>query len=423
MSLLLGCIADDITGATDIALSLKRQGMRVVQTLGVPTTALMATADAVVVALKTRSIDPKLAVEASLEAIDWLHTLGTQQFYFKYCSTFDSDSQGNIGPVAEALLEYLDSDFTVVCPSFPTNHRTVYQGHLFVKQQLLAESSMRHHPITPMSDSNLVRLLDQQISDKAKTGLIPLNRVIEGSEAIAQDIAHLKEKNYRFAITDAISDTDLLNIAKACSDLPLVTGGSALAMGLANNYRQKNLLSNNSDDVILNSVEGHVAILVGSCSSSTQQQVKAASAHYPVISIDPIALSNQSLTIEELTQQALKILEKSTVIITSTATPEIIERMQSTLGKEHVSTLLEETFGLLGKRLVAAGIKKIIVAGGETSGAVSKALAIRQLSIGPQIDPGVPWTHHLGTDKLFLAFKSGNFGDENFFQKAVEMIA
>ena len=423
MTPILGCIADDVTGATDIALMLARNGMRTVQMLGLPTAAQRCQADAIVVALKTRSIAPQTAIDESVAAAKWLKNQGVKQYFFKYCSTFDSTDKGNIGPVAEALMNFLGSEFSVACPAFPANLRTVYQGHLFVADKLLSESSLRNHPITPMTDANLVRVLDRQTAAGSSVGLAAFDIVNRGAEAIQGRFRELQREGHRFAIADAVSDDNLRQIALACNDMPLLTGGSALSMGLPDNYRKAGLLPDNQGDFELPSLSGPVAILAGSCSTATQQQIKTASAQYPVLALDPLALSKGTLDVERLSQNALGKLAGGPVIIASTATPENVAKAQEIAGKDAISELIEQTFAALAKALVDSDIKKVIVAGGETSGAIAKALGVQQLHIGPEIDPGVPWTAHLDTPELLLAFKSGNFGGEDFFIKASEMVS
>jgi len=230
---LLGCIADDFTGATDLANMLVRGGMRAVQTIGVPASDTTIEADALIVALKSRTIPAEEAVAQSLAALEWLRAQGCRQFLFKYCSTFDSTDKGNIGPVADALLDALGDDFTIACPAFPENGRTIFRGNLFVGDVLLNESGMQNHPLTPMTDPNLVRVLQRQT--KSKVGLIAYDVIAKGPQAVRDRIAVLRNEGVRMAVADAVSDADLYVLGEACADLKLITGGSGIALGLPRN--------------------------------------------------------------------------------------------------------------------------------------------------------------------------------------------
>jgi uncharacterized protein YgbK (DUF1537 family) len=428
MSLLLGCVADDVTGATDLSLMLARHGMSVVQILGQPESGLPPDpdpdpgVDAVVVALKTRTAPASDAVSESLAAASWLRKNDARQLYFKYCSTFDSTDEGNIGPVGEALLDFVGADFAVVCPSFPDNQRTVYQGHLFVGGELLSESGMRHHPLTPMTDSNLVRVLDRQCRGRGSVGLIDYAAVEKGVDAIRDRCDELKRSGRRFGVVDALTNRHLLSIARACHDSPLVTGGSALAMGLPENFRRAGLLPERDGPAKLPRLTGPAAVISGSCSTATRVQVEEMKSRFPSFALDPIALAEGRQSTDELITKAVKALEQRAVLIYSTSPPEVVERAQKQLGKLRAGEQIERVLASVAVALVRAGVRKLIVAGGETSGAVASALGVRRLRIGPEIDPGVPWTIHLDSPELLLAFKSGNFGSSGFFTKALEVL-
>jgi uncharacterized protein YgbK (DUF1537 family) len=422
MPLLLGCIADDVTGATDLSLMLARHGMSVVQILGRPDSALPPDVDALVVALKTRTAPATDAVTESLAAASWLRKQNARQLYFKYCSTFDSTEEGNIGPVAEALLDFVGSDFAVICPSFPDNQRTVYQGHLFVGGELLSESGMRYHPLTPMTDANLVRVLDRQCRRRGSVGLIDFAAVEQGVDAIRDRCERLKREGRRFGVVDALNNPHLLSIARAFSDSPLITGGSALAMGLPENFRRDGLLPEREGPAELPCLAGPAAVISGSCSTATRVQVEAMKSRFPSFALDPIALAEGLQSTDELISKAVEALEQEPVLIYSTSPPDVVERAQKQLGRLHAGERVERALAAVAVALVGAGVKKLIVAGGETSGAVAKAIGIRRLRIGPEIDPGVPWTIHLDSPELLLAFKSGNFGSEAFFNKALEVL-
>jgi len=418
--LLLGCIADDFTGATDLANNLVRAGMRVVQTIGVPNAPLSAEVDAVVVALKSRTIAPQDAIDQSLQALQWLQGQGAQQIYFKYCSTFDSTAQGNIGPVTEALMHALQTDFTIATPAFPDNGRTVFKGYLFVGDVLLNESGMQHHPLTPMTDANLVRVMQAQC--KSKVGLLSHKTIAQGATAISQEITNLKQQGVRIAIVDAVSNDDLMRLGPALKGMPLVTAGSGVAIGLPQNFG----LSPTPQASVLPKASGLQAVVSGSCSQATNRQV----AHFkatgrPTFLIDPLHLKGSW---EDLVQEALAWaqghLASGPVLVYSTATPESVQAVQSQLGVEVAGHQVEQALAAIARGLVQQGVQQMVVAGGETSGACVQALAIEQLQIGPQIDPGVPWCHaHTPMGGVHITLKSGNFGTDDFFSKAFTFLS
>jgi 3-dehydrotetronate 4-kinase len=403
---LIGCIADDLTGATDLGVTLAREGLSVIQVNGVPDASLrIPAADAFVVALKSRTNPPEEAVAWSLASLEWLRARQAERVYFKYCSTFDSTPRGNIGPVADALLDALGADFTVATPAYPRNGRTVRQGELFVGGVPLAESGMRNHPLTPMTDSNLVRVLQGQA--RGKVGLIPEAVVAGGAEAIRGRIADLRRQAMRYAIVDATADEHLVAAGDACRDLALTTGGAGLAMGLA---RAVSWRARKVESVQLPRMEGPSAILAGSCSEATRAQIEAARARYPALRLDPARLDADAAL-----DWAASRLATGPVLVYSSASPGEV-----TPG---AGGAIEEAFGAIARGLASRGVRRFVVAGGETSGAVVEALGVRALAIGPEIDPGVPWTAALGGEPFLLALKSGNFGSREFFVKAWEALS
>ncbi|WP_211443362.1 3-oxo-tetronate kinase [Collimonas humicola] len=421
---LLGCIADDFTGATDLANMLVREGMRTVQTIGVPDAAPQDV-DAIVVALKSRTVPAAEAVADSLAALHWLQQQGCRQFFFKYCSTFDSTAKGNIGPVTDALLQALGSDFTIACPVFPETGRTLYRGHLFIQDQLLNESGMQNHPLTPMTDANLVRVLQQQTP--SKVGLIGYPAVSQGSEKIHEEIAGLRRQGVRMAIVDALENQDLYAIGAACADLPLVTGGSGIALGLPANFVRAGLLpaQQGAKAGALPGVPGWSAVLAGSASKATNGQVAAWMEKRPAFRLDPLALARGEAVVAQALAFAKQYLERQPVLIYATTTPEQVRQVQAELGVERAGLLIEQALADIAVALQAGGVRRFVIAGGETSGAVVKALGIRALRIGAQIDPGVPATASIaaeGSPALALALKSGNFGSTDFFEKALRQL-
>jgi 3-dehydrotetronate 4-kinase len=420
--LLIGAIADDMTGATDLANMLVRAGMRTVQTIGVPRRVdAAADADAIVVALKSRTIPARDAIEQSLDALAWLRKRNVRQVYFKYCSTFDSTDAGNIGPVGDALLDALGARFTIACPAFPTNKRTIYQGYLFVGDTLLSESPMRDHPLTPMRDSNLVRVLARQTP--RKVGLVAWPTVQHGPNAIRAEFARLESEGFSYAVVDAVDDEDLLDIGAACAGLRLVTAGSGVALGLPQNFRDTGALPARDDAADVPDIAGKAAILAGSCSAATRAQVAAFARSHTAIAFDPLRVSSAPALASAALDAASRDLEAGRpFLVYSTADPSRVAEVQSKLGRERAATTIEAAFGIVARELVARGVRRLVVAGGETSGAVVQALGVEALAIGPQIDPGVPWTTSLGDPRLALALKSGNFGSEDFFEKSLRML-
>jgi len=416
---LLGCIADDFTGATDLANTLVRQGMRTVQTIGIPGQELSEAleADALIVALKSRMAPVEEAVAQSLAALHWLRERGCRQFMFKYCSTFDSTERGNIGPITEALLDALGSDFTVACPAFPEAGRTLFRGHLFVQDALLSESGMEHHPLTPMTDANLVRFLGRQT--KLPVGLLRYDQIAAGAAATRAGIDALRQAGTRIAIADALSNADLLTLGEACRDLPLITGGSGIALGLPENFRRSGLLLS-QNAATLEILPGRGVVLAGSASRATNAQVAAwLDAGRPALRIDPLALARG----EAVVAGALAFAERDEpVLIYATSAPEEVRAVQQQLGVERAGTLVEQALGEIARQLYETGVRHFVVAGGETSGAVVQALGVQALRIGEQIDPGVPVTGAIGLEAR-LALKSGNFGGVGFFAKALEQLA
>ncbi|HVY05913.1 MAG TPA: 3-oxo-tetronate kinase [Burkholderiales bacterium] len=419
MSILLGCVADDFTGATDLANTLVKAGMRTVQLLGVPRKGLrVPDADCVIVALKSRSNPVGEAVSMSLAALDWLRQQGAKQLYFKYCSTFDSTDKGNIGPVADAMLGAIGADFTVFNPSFPTNKRTVYKGYLFVGDELLSESGMRNHPLTPMTDPSLVRVLQRQ--SQHKVGLIQYSTIVKGVAAVRAAIEDLRKQGIRHAVLDSITDEHLMTLGDACADMKLVTGGSGMAMGLPANFVRAGLMKA-GQSAKLPKVTGPTVVIAGSCSVATQGQVALMKKDHETFALDPMAIASGSDVAQAALDWAASRLSQKPVLIYSTATPEQVKAVQEKLGREHAGTMVEETMGKIAKGLVAKGVRRLVVAGGETSGAVVGALGVEGLAIGPEIDPGVPWTFSIGEPSLALALKSGNFGTPDFFTKAFKL--
>lgn len=416
----LGCIADDFTGATDLASMLVEGGMRTLQTIGVPRASLPEDADAIVVALKSRSNPAADAIADSLAALDWLRAAGCRQFYFKYCSTFDSTAEGNIGPVADALMTALEADFTIACPAFPENGRTVYRGHLFVNDVLLNESGMQNHPLTPMRDPNLVRVLQEQT--RRRVGLLRYDAIAAGPERVAARVKELREEKIEIAIADALSDDDLRVLGAGCAELRLLTGGSGLAIGLPDNYRRQRLLHHTGSAARLPDVNGGAVVIAGSCSLATNAQVAAWRESRPAFRVEPRALAAGEPVVKRALDWAAPLLGREPMLIYSTSPADEVKAVQSSLGAEKAGQLVEHALAEIARELRERGARCFVVAGGEVSGAVVSALGVSMLRIGGRIDPGVPWTATVGgAEPLAIALKSGNFGTVDFFEKALRL--
>jgi uncharacterized protein YgbK (DUF1537 family) len=417
MRLKIGAIADDFTGATDLAVTLVKNGMKVAQFFGVPTGPVdLSRTDAVVVALKSRTIAAPKAVAQSLDALDWLQRHQAEQIFFKYCSTFDSTADGNIGPVADALVDRLGVELAFVCPAFPVNGRTIYMGHLFVGDQLLSDSPMKDHPLTPMKDSNLVALLEAQ--SRHRVGLIRHATVARGSNAIREASDDLVAKGARYAVVDALDDNDLAAIGEAAAQHRLVTGGSAVAQGLPRNFGVKPT----DAAPAFPGIDGRSVVLAGSCSAATRAQIDWVKPIWPTRKIDVDAIADGTITPGDLLQWAVDQPADTPILIHASADPQDVADVQSRLGVARSGALVETLMAELAAGLRAAGFSRMVVAGGETSGAVVMALDLPALEILGEIDPGVPWTQTMSGPPMALALKSGNFGGVDFFEKAFKVL-
>lgn len=417
--MLLGCIADDFTGASDLANTLAKGGMATTQFVGIPEQPAALGCEAGVVSLKSRTIAPADAVRQSLAALDWLLAQGCSQIMFKYCSTFDSTPEGNIGPVAEALLDRLGG-MAIICPVFPVTGRTLFQGHLFVNGQLLSETGMRSHPLTPMTDPDIRRWLRRQTH--GEVGLVPYGVVRNGPDAIRAALSAEAKAGRRLVVTDAVVDEDLVAIGEAISDHKLVTGGSGIALGLAANFA--NQRSSRSKPAPFTGLGGHAVALSGSCSAQSLAQLAAFAEHHPVLQLDPDDVMAGRTTVGQAAAWALERLGQMPMI-TSSTTPERVAAAQSRHGRAEMAETLERFMGQLAVKLAQSGVSRLVVGGGETSGAVVTALGLGEFVIGPEIDPGVPALASMTAQgkPLRLALKSGNFGAHDFYEKAASVLA
>ena len=420
--MLLGAIADDLTGATDLSLMLARNGMKTIQQIGVPAPGTdFGDAEAVVVALKSRTVPAADAIGASRASATALLNGGAEQVLFKYCSTFDSTDAGNIGPVAEALLEVTGAPIAIACPAFPAAGRSVYMGHLFIGQVLLSDSSMKDHPLTPMHDANLVRVLQRQ--SKCKIGLIPLDVVTKGPAAVQEALAASQAAGYALMIADAVRDEDLRVLGEALADARLITGGSGIGIGLPDNFRRLGRIGTTPLPVRMKAPPGRPVILAGSCSAATRGQVQAAiGAGIPALKIVPLDIASGVQTADGVADWIIRNTKDLPALAFSSEAPEEVKRTQEQLGRERAGNLVEHLLAEVSVILRDVGYSRFIVAGGETSGAVVEALGAHALRIGPEIAPGVPWTRSIGAPDLALALKSGNFGGKDFFATALGLL-
>lgn len=424
MTILLGSIADDYTGASDLANTLTKNGLRTVQTVGIPDPSLaLPDVDAVVVSLKIRSVAAQEAVAAALEAESWLRGRGAGHVLYKICSTFDSTDLGNIGPVTEALLSASGGDIALVTPAFPETGRTVYLGHLFVNGQPLDESPLKDHPLNPMRDANLVRVLTRQ--SRGKAGLIDLPTVTDGAEAVRARLDRLRAEGAAAAIADAVFERDLETLGQAALEMPVSTGASGLGLGLARALlRSGRASARDGEDGAIRPVGGLAAVVAGSCSAATLKQLDAAERYMPVLRLDTERLLAGSDEISAAVAWAGERIAEGPVAIAASAAPEVVSRLQARYGREASGHAIETATAAIAAELVERGVRRLVVAGGETSGATVDRLGIPAFLIGPEIAPGVPLLRTIGTagNDMLLALKSGNFGGENFFATALSMM-
>lgn len=420
MKTLFGAIADDFTGATDLAGLLARSGVAVSLRIGVPAEPPAQTAPLEIIALKCRTAPVAEAVAGARAALDWLRRAGAERFFWKYCSTFDSTPDGNIGPVAEALMADLGAGQTIYCPAFPENGRAIFMGNLFVGELPLAESPMKDHPLTPMRDSNLLRLLQPQVT--RPVGLANRLAVAHGADSLRARLAELAADGVAHVVVDAVADEDLFVIAEACKGMPLTTGGSAVAMPLPGIWLEQGLLAANAGSQRRRQPAAGAVVLSGSCSAMTNRQV----ADYrdrgaPSFRLDPLQLARDGSTsaVEWLRQQDVE----SAPLIYATADPQAVRAAQQELGVAAAGEIVEATLADCAVAARDLGIRRFVVAGGETSGAVTRALGVTQLDVGAEIAPGVPWCYaESARQEIAIALKSGNFGAESFFTDALEAL-
>ena len=421
MPITLGCIADDFTGATDLANMLVKGGLKTIQLLGNPSKEdVVPSVDAVIIALKTRTIPVEEAIEQSLQALNWLKNAGAKQFFFKYCSTFDSTDEGNIGPVIDALMEALETQFTIACPAFPETERTIFKGHLFVGDKLLSDSPMKDHPLTPMTDSNLVSTLSRQTSQKV--GLVEYKDILAGPSAIRKAFDQLQKEDVAIAVTDVLNDEHLYFLGEAVKDFKLITGGSGIALGLPSQFKSRNNHQEETRAHSLPKVLGKEIVLSGSCSEMTLAQVDEFSKRYSTLKLNPIELAENNSALANAVNWVIQAKVEEPILVYASAPPDAVKQAQKKLGRDLASSTVENALAKIALAAVQNGFRRIVVAGGETAGAVVSNLGIKGIMIGEQIDPGVPTTVSIGDPSIGLVLKSGNFGSADFFEKAFKVM-
>ena len=421
MPITLGCIADDFTGATDLANMLVKGGLKTIQLLGNPSKEdVVPSVDAVIIALKTRTIPVEEAIEQSLQALNWLKNAGAKQFFFKYCSTFDSTDEGNIGPVIDALMEALETQFTIACPAFPETERTIFKGHLFVGDKLLSDSPMKDHPLTPMTDSNLVSTLSRQTSQKV--GLVEYKDILAGPSAIRKAFDQLQKEDVAIAVTDVLNDEHLYFLGEAVKDFKLITGGSGIALGLPSQFKSRNNHQEETRAHSLPKVLGKELVLSGSCSEMTLAQVDEFSKRYSTLKLNPIELAENNSALANAVDWVIQAKGEEPILVYASAPPDAVKQAQKKLGRDLASSTVENALAKIALAAVQNGFRRIVVAGGETAGAVVSNLGIKGIMIGEQIDPGVPTTVSIADPSIGLVLKSGNFGSADFFEKAFKVM-
>ena len=421
MPITLGCIADDFTGATDLANMLVKGGLKTIQLLGTPSkNDVVPSVDAVIIALKTRTIPVEDAIEQSLQAMNWLKNAGAKQFFFKYCSTFDSTDEGNIGPVIDALMAGLETQFTIACPAFPETERTIFKGHLFVGDKLLSDSPMKDHPLTPMTDSNLVSTLSRQTSQKV--GLVEYTDISGGPSEIRKAFEQLQKEHVAIAVTDVLNDEHLYLLGEAVKDFKLITGGSGIALGLPSQLKSHENHKEETTVHKLPEVLGKELILSGSCSEMTLAQVNEFSKKYCTLKLNPVELAESNSALDNAVDWVIQAKGKEPILVYASAPPDAVKEVQQRLGRDLASSTVENALAKIARAAVQNGFRRIVVAGGETAGAVVSNLGIKGIMIGEQIDPGVPTTVSIGNPSIGLVLKSGNFGSADFFEKALKVM-
>ncbi|MEK1865090.1 MAG: 3-oxo-tetronate kinase [Rhizobium leguminosarum] len=425
MAILLGSIADDYTGASDLANTLTKNGLRTVQTVGIPDPSLaLPDVDAVVVSLKIRSVPASDAVAAAASAERWLRQRGAGHVLYKICSTFDSTDAGNIGPVTEALSEAAGGGSVLVTPAFPETGRTVYLGHLFVGGQPLNESPLKDHPLNPMHDANLVRVLTRQ--SRNAVGLIDLTTIAAGPGAVKAKLDALRAAGVTAVIADAIFERDLETLGEVALKTPVSSGASGLGLGLARALVSSGRISSGGATTAdaIRPVGGLSAIVAGSCSKATLHQLDIAERSMPVLRLDPERLLAGPDEIAAAISWAGDRISAGPIVVAASAAPETVSRLQSLYGREASGHAIETATSIIAAELVERGVRRLVVAGGETSGAAVDRLAIPAFLIGPEIAPGVPVLRTVGNAQgdMLLALKSGNFGGEDFFTAALAMM-
>ena len=419
----LGCIADDYTGASDLANTLTKCGLRTLQTIGIPADSFsLPDVSVVVVSLKIRSIAAAEAVAQARAADAWLRKRGASHVMYKICSTFDSTDEGNIGPVLDALRTDAGEAIAVVTPAFPETARTVYQGNLFVGAVPLNESPLKDHPLNPMRDANLVRVLARQ--SRSKVGLVDLKTVVAGAAAIRARLADLAKEGNGAAIADAVFERDLEAIGAAALERSVSIGASGLGLGLARGLIASGAVASTATETMGAPVGGRVACLAGSCSQATLTQIERAERAMPVLRLDPDGLVDRPQEVQRALAWAGEHLDRGPILLASSAAPDRVAAVQARYGRAETGHAIEQAMATIAAGLLERGARRLVIAGGETAGAVVDRLAIPAFLVGPEIAAGVPVLRTIGAKpaEMVLVLKSGNFGGPDFFMDALRLM-
>ncbi|WP_439496343.1 3-oxo-tetronate kinase [Bosea sp. (in: a-proteobacteria)] len=414
MALVFGAIADDLTGGLELAAMLCAQG---VACEFVTDAAEPAQAQAIVVARRTRVADPAFARDEFTRIGSWLRDQGARQIFFKYCATFDSTPAGNIGPCADALRAITGGGLTAFCPSFPEAGRRVFQGHLFADDRLISESSKRYDPLTPMTDPDLVRVLQQQTA--TSVGLIPQQVVRDGLAAMERHCAGLVGRGIGFALADAATPEDLAAIAELTMAWPLMTGNSSVAAYYPALWRRAGLVGE-AQKALLPAIAGPGVVLAGSCAEKTLKQLEIFAQSRPVLTIDPGEFSDPKAACAQALDWALPRLAAGPVAIATSAGPEQVAALQERLGRREAAARAETILSLLAQRLREAGVRRFLIAGGETSGAILDGFGITRLTVGAYRAPGISHAVADGAEPLAFCLKSGKLGPDDMFLPMLE---
>jgi len=408
-------LADDITGGMELAAVLAGQGVDC--SFVTNPDRVQLNREAVVIAQKTRTCAPRDALRMTACGLRAAMRANAAQIFFKYCATFDSTAKGNIGPCADFIARELGVDFTLFVPSFPEAERYVFQGHLFVQDRLVSESPKRFDPLTPMTDPDLVRVLQAQTA--VVVGRLPLSILHRGPAAAEVHLTALRHDGVGYAIADAISNDDLAALAELTAEWRFMTGNSTIAGFYPPIWRRQGLIPPDRGPPSLPPIDGPAVVLAGSCADRTLEQLVAFEHHRPVIRIDPLEAAQRDL-VPELFAQVQARLADGPIAIASSARPADVKNVQDKLGVTGAAATIEDLLGRLASQLRRAGVRRFLVAGGETSGAILDHLGIESMQVGRYEAAGVGRAVSEQENPIALCLKSGKLGPVDMFLPTLE---